>query len=212
MSTQNSSTENQADQNSRSGKGAATSGLLAAVAASSCCIPPVIAALAGVGGIAGSLSWMEPLRPYLIVLAVVAIGYAWYKYYQGQKMDACCAIDAKPKWYQSRGFLVGVSIFAAVSIAFPYYSSIFFPSHEQKEVVVVNAADVQTVTFDVKGMTCNGCAAHVETDVNKLPGIISADAAHEKASARVAFDQTKVNLTQIEEAINATGYEVVGRK
>ena len=200
------------EQTENTGKGAAFSAMFAALAASSCCIPPVIAALAGIGGIAGTLSWIEPFRPYLIGIAVLAIGYAWYNHYQRQKSDECCVIDAKPKWYQTKGFLVGVSIFAAVSIAFPYYSHIFFPSNEKREVIIVNATDIQTVTFDVKGMTCTGCASHVENDVNKLPGIISVEAIYEEATAKVEFDQSKVSLVQIEAAINGTGYQVIGIK
>ena len=64
----------------KTSKNAAYTGLFAAVAASSCCIPPVIALIAGVGGSASALSWMEPFRPYLIGLAIIAIGYAWYSY------------------------------------------------------------------------------------------------------------------------------------
>jgi len=52
-------------------KNAAFTGLFAAIAASSCCIPPVIALIAGVGGSAAALSWVEPFRPYLIVLTVI---------------------------------------------------------------------------------------------------------------------------------------------
>ncbi|MEX2564722.1 MAG: mercuric transport protein MerTP, partial [Cyclobacteriaceae bacterium] len=198
MSTQNLSTESNSEKKQGNGKGAAASGIFAALAASSCCIPPVIAALAGVGGIAGSLSWLEPFRPYLIGLAILAIGYAWYNYYQRQKSDACCAVDAKPKWYQTKGFLVGVTLFAAVSIAFPYYSHIFFSSNDKKEVVIVNASDAEKTTFDVKGMTCGGCEAHVESEVNKLPGIVKVDANHKEATAKVEFDQSKVTLVQIE--------------
>lgn len=210
MSFQDPNAESKRKENS--GKGAAASGIFAALAASSCCIPPVIAAVAGVGGIAGSLSWLEAFRPYLIGIAVIAIGYAWYNYYQRQKSDACCAVDARSKWYQTKGFLVGVSLFAVVSIAFPYYSYIFFSSYDKKEIVVVNASNIQSVSFKVKGMTCRGCEAHVKTDVNKLPGIVSVDANHEEATAKVEFDQSKVSLKQIEDAINATGYKVVGRK
>lgn len=81
-----------------------------------------------------------------------------------------------------------------------------------KEVVIVNASDIQSVAFDIKGMTCNGCASHVENDVNKLPGILKVHASYEEATAKVEFDQTKVSLAQIEEAINGTGYKVVGKK
>ena len=65
----------------KNSKGAVTTGILAAIAASSCCIPPVVAAIAGAGGASTNLSWMEPFRPYLIGLTIVAIGYAWYSYF-----------------------------------------------------------------------------------------------------------------------------------
>ena len=74
----------------KTSKNAAYTGLFAAVAASSCCIPPVIALIAGVGGSASALSWMEPFRPYLIGLAIIAIGYAWYDYLKPKKAEDCC--------------------------------------------------------------------------------------------------------------------------
>ena len=43
----------------RTSKRVAATGIIAALAASSCCIPPIIAAIAGVGGAAGSLSWIS---------------------------------------------------------------------------------------------------------------------------------------------------------
>jgi len=97
-------------------------------------------------------------------------------------------------------------------LAFPNYAHIFYSSNDKKEVVIVNASDIQTEIFDVKGMTCNGCASHVENDVNRLPGIVKVDASYEEATAKVEFDKTKVSLAQIEEAINGTGYKVIGKK
>ena len=48
--------------------------------------------------------------------------------------------------------------------------------------------------------------------MNKLPGIVKVDAIYEEAIAKVEFDKTKVSIAQIEEAINGTGYKVVGKK
>ncbi|MBT8245326.1 mercuric transport protein MerTP [Winogradskyella sp.] len=192
-------------------KNAAYTGLFAAIAASSCCIPPVIALIAGVGGGASALSWMEPFRPYLIAIAVVAIAYAWYMYLKPKKADDCCEVDAKPKWYQTKGFLIGVTLFAAVSIAFPYYSHVFYPDNK-KEVVIVSESNVQTIDFDVKGMTCASCEEHVKHTVNKLEGIVSVEASFENEKAEVKFDSTKTSKEDIEKAINATGYKVVKQK
>jgi copper ion binding protein len=194
----------------KTSKNAAYTGLFAAIAASSCCIPPVIALFAGIGGSASALSFMEPFRPYLIGLAVIAIGYAWYNFLKPKKADDCgCEIE-KPKWFQTKGFLIGITLFAAISIAFPYYSSIFY-SDNKKEVVVVNQSNIQTVNFDVKGMTCASCEEHVKHAVNELDGIVNVKASYEKANVEVQFDNTKTSKEQIEKAINATGYKVINK-
>ncbi|WP_338356896.1 mercuric transport protein MerTP [Yeosuana marina] len=196
----------------KTSKNAAYTGLFAAVAASSCCIPPVIALIAGVGGGASALSWMEPFRPYLIGLAIVAIGYAWYNYLNPKNADDCgCEVDAKPKWFQTKGFLIGITLFAALAIAFPHYASIFYPDNK-KEVVVVSQSDIQTVNFDVKGMTCASCEEHVKHAVNELEGIVNVNASYEKANAEVKFDNTKTSKEDIIKAIDATGYKVINKE
>ncbi|TXD84483.1 mercuric transport protein MerTP [Subsaximicrobium wynnwilliamsii] len=192
-------------------KKAAYTGLFAAVAASSCCIPPVIALIAGVGGSTSALSWMEPFRPYLIVLAIVAIGYAWYDYLKQKKVEDCCEIDAKPKWFQTKGFLIGITLFAVISISFPYYSHIFYPDNK-KEIVIVNQSNIQTVNFDVQGMTCASCEQHVTHAVKKLEGIVNVAASFEKANTKVEFDDSKTSKEDIEKAINSTGYKVIDKE
>lgn len=190
-------------------------GVLTAIAASLCCITPVLALVSGASGIASAFSWMEPARPYLIGITVLVLGFAWYQKLKPRTTEeiACaCEEDENPSFWQTKKFLKIVTLFAALMLAFPNYAHIFYPSNDQKEVIIVNASDIQMVTFDVKGMTCNGCASHVENDVNKLPGIIKVDAVYEEAIAKIEFDQTKVSLAQIEEAINGTGYKVVGKK
>ncbi len=191
-------------------KNAAFTGLFAAIAASSCCIPPVIALIAGIGGASSSLSWMAPFRPYLIGLAVLAIGYAWYNYLKTKKADDCgCEIE-KPKFYQKKGFLISITLFAALSIAFPYYTSVFYPDNNKK-VSVVSEANIDNAAFEIEGMTCQSCEEHIIHSVNQLEGIIQIQSSYESGSAKVQFDSSKTTINQIEEAINATGYSVVNK-
>jgi len=187
-------------------KGVVISGVFAAIAASSCCIPPVIAAIAGVGGASSSLLWMEPFRPYLIGIAFVAIAYAWYNYFKLKSEDDCgCAIE-KPKFYQTKGFLIGMTLFATVSIAFPYYSGIFY-SENKKEVVLVDHSNIEIVEVNIEGMTCDACEHHVNHTVNELTGVISVKTSYANENAIVEFDKTKTTVAEIEEAVNSTGYE-----
>ncbi|MHA7058444.1 mercuric transport protein MerTP [Aquimarina sp. M1] len=192
-------------------KSAAYTGMFAAIAASSCCIPPVIALIAGVGGSASALSWMEPFRPYLIGLAIIAIGYAWYSYLKPINEDDCgCEIDEKPKWFQTKGFLIGITIFAGLSIAFPYYSNMFYPNTE-KQIIVVDKSNIKTTEYKISGMTCASCEAHVNHEVNKLDGIVNSKTSYENGNAIIEFDETKTNVLEIEKAINATGYKVTNK-
>jgi len=183
-------------------------GLLTAIAASLCCITPVLALVAGTSGLASTFSWLEPARPYFAGLTIFALGFAWYQKYKPQKQVDCnCETDENPKFIQSKLFLVLVSAFAAVMLAFPNYAHIFYPKSE-KQVMVVDKSNVQTVEFSIKGMTCAGCEGSVNHQVNKLAGVIKSTASYENGNAIVEFDNSKTSITEIEEAILKTGYSV----
>jgi len=96
-------------------------------------------------------------------------------------------------------------------LAFPYYSGIFYPSTE-KQIIVVNKSDIKTAEFKISGMTCKGCEEHVNYEVNKLNGIVNSKASYENGNTIVEFDGTKINETEIEKAINSTGYNVTDKK
>tara|TARA_R100000935_G_scaffold15310_1_gene30464 strand:+ start:6504 stop:7109 length:606 start_codon:yes stop_codon:yes gene_type:complete len=191
------------------------SGVFAAVAASLCCITPVLAMVAGVSGMASTFSWIEPSRPYFMGFTVLVLGFAWYQKLSpktSKDMECDCEDDKRPKFWQSKTFIGIVTIFAALMLAFPYYADVFYPSNENKQIVIVNENDIHRVSFTIDGMTCNGCAVHVKGEINKLPGIVSVEASYEKGNAEVEFDASKVSAKDIKEAIDATGYTVTGMK
>lgn len=198
---------------SQNNKKAVLTGVFAALAASSCCIPPVIAAIAGVGGIGSNLSWIEPFRPYLIGLAVIAIAYAWYTNLKPKTEDDCgCAVE-KPKWYQTKLFLIGMTVFAAISISFPYYSGIFFNSNSPIEIQANDSTVIEKVILSIDGMTCEGCEHYVIATANNLNGVLKSDASYEKGEARIKFDKSSVTPEEIGEAIEeATGYRITNHK
>jgi len=189
-------------------KGAMITGIFAALAASSCCIPPLIALIAGVGGASSSLAWVEPFRPYLIVFAVLAIGYAWYVHLKPKQADDCgCEIE-KPKFYQKRGFLIGMTIFAILSITLPYYSGIFYPNNS-KEVIAVDSKNIKEIEIKIEGMTCDACENHVDHAVNELNGIIEVSSSYDNENTTIKFDKSQTNKEEIIEAINSTGYKAI---
>ena len=186
--------------------------VITAITASLCCITPVLALIAGTSGIASTFSWLEPFRSYLIGFTVLVIGFAWYQKLKSRnEIDCECETDEKPKFMQSKTFLAIVTVFAIVMLAFPYYSGIFY-SNMEKQIVIVDKSDIKTTEFKINGMTCASCEEHVNHEVNKLNGILNSKASYESGNAIVEFDKTKTNETEIEKAINATGYKVTGKK
>jgi copper chaperone CopZ len=187
-------------------------GLISAIAASLCCITPVLALIAGTSGLASTFSWLEPLRPYFIGLTVLVLAFAWYQKLKPKKQIDCdCETNEKPKFIQSKMFLGIVTVFAIIMLAFPYYTSVFYPQTE-KQIIVVDKSNIQEVEFTVSGMTCTGCEEHINHEVNKLTGIISSNVSYENGKAVVEFDNSKTNITEIEKAINSTGYSVTDKK
>lgn len=190
---------------------AAYAGIFTALAASICCITPVLALIAGTSGIASTFSWVEPYRPYLIGLTILVLMFAWYQKLRPktqEEIDCICEDDAKPTFWQSKRFLFIVTVFAGLMLAFPYYSSIFY-AQPVKDTVYVSQSNIEKHNFKVTGMTCAGCEAHIVSEVNKLDGIISVKASYENADTVVEFDKTKADLLAIREAIESTGYKII---
>jgi copper chaperone CopZ len=183
---------------------------LSAIVASLCCITPVLALVSGVGGIASSFSWLEPVRSYLIGFTILVLGFAWYQKLKPQtaeEIQCACEEDEKPSFMQTKKFLGMVTLFAFLMMAFPYYGQIFYPKINKK-VSVVSSDNIQELTFNVGGMTCSSCEEHVKHAVNQLPGILNTSANSNKGIAIVKFDDSKTDKLTITNAINATGYKV----
>lgn len=185
-------------------------GLFAAFVASLCCVTPVVAFLAGISGAASTFSWVEPFRPYLIGLTALLLGFAWYQKLK-PRWDPECACEENPSYWQSKGFLGIVTVLAALLLAFPYYSDAFFPKQE-KNIVYVQESQVQTITLDIKGMTCTGCEATVKNAANGVNGVLEAEASYDTGKASIKYDQSKTDRQAIVAAINKTGFTVAEKQ
>ena len=183
--------------------------IITTIAASLCCITPVLALIAGTSGIASTFSSIEPFRPYLIALTIIVLAIAWYQKLKPKKQEIDCDCEEeKPKFINSKKFLFLVTLFAGLMLAFPYYSQVFYPN-PNKEVVYVTESTINKVEYNIKGMTCTGCEVHIESEVNKLDGIIEVKANHEKGNTIVKYDKTKVTNKEIEDAVGKTGYKII---
>ena len=70
---------------------------------------------------------------------------------------------------------------------------------------------MQTLSFDVNGMTCGGCTSSVQRALSKLAGISHAEVTLNPGVATVVIDPTRVTPAQIESAISQMGYPAQAR-
>lgn len=186
-----------------------SAGLLAAVASSLCCIAPLLAIIGGVSGGVSAFGWVEPFRPYLIGLSVVALGFAFYQAYRPAKINDCgCEVKEKRSFLNSKGFLWGVALLSALLFTFPYYADVFYPEVEANAGAVAEE-NVVEVIMAVDGMTCDACENHVNHTLLESPGVIEAFSSYSGGWAKVRFDGSKTDVSELAERLEKeTGYRV----
>jgi copper chaperone len=65
---------------------------------------------------------------------------------------------------------------------------------------------MQTLSFDVSGMTCGGCTGSVQRALSKIDGVSHAEVTLRPGVATVVTDPERVTSAQIEAAISGLGY------
>ena len=182
--------------------------LLGAVTASLCCITPFLTLIAGTSSLAATFSWIAPYRPYLIELTLFVLGITWYqKLYTPKEIDGDCR-PVKPRFIHSKPFLGIVTVVALLMLAFPYYFGILYPD-PGSQVISYDPSMIHRTEFKIDGMTCSGCEAPIVDEVNQLKGILHLTVSYDSSNAIIAYDPTQTNEYKIEQAINASGYQVI---
>ena len=64
-----------------------------------------------------------------------------------------------------------------------------------------------TVTLNIDGMTCGGCVKSVTKVLNGLDGVRSATVSLENKNAQVEFDEDKIQIAQLVEAVEDAGFD-----
>lgn len=191
----------------------AGAGALSAIAASLCCITPVVALLAGSSSIASTFSWIEPARPYLIGLSIAVLAFSWYivlKPVKAGNADCNCETTKKASFLQSKTFLGIITVFAILMMGFPLYAKMFYPKPKIQATTPVQPDNRQQVKFTIAGMTCESCEEHVNHELSQVNGVLAYKTSYASKSSLVTFDKSKVDVQAIESAINKTGYTVKG--
>ena len=104
-------------------------GVIAAIAASLCCIGPLVLVMLGVGGAwVANLAVLEQFGPYFLGAAIIALFFAWKKIYRAPAA-ACtpgslCAMPQTNRIYKVLFWMVAVLV--VLALIFPYLAPLFY--------------------------------------------------------------------------------------
>lgn len=68
---------------------------------------------------------------------------------------------------------------------------------------------METITLNIGGMACGGCAATVEKALLALDGVVSAEVSHTESRADITYDAAKVQPATMRAAVETAGYKVM---
>jgi mercuric ion transport protein len=112
----------------QSGKGFLLAGILAAVGASICCVGPLVLLALGVSGAwIGSLTALEPCRPFFIGLTLLFLGFAFHRLYFARRVCTPGSVCANPRTLKRQRFafwIVTVLVLGLISV--PWLAPLFY--------------------------------------------------------------------------------------
>ena len=70
---------------------------------------------------------------------------------------------------------------------------------------------MNTVTFKIDGMHCDGCAANIQSLLKRKAGVQKVAASFREGEVRILYDANAVTEEQLVAAIENSGYRVSAR-
>ncbi|MEZ5413652.1 MAG: mercuric transporter MerT family protein [Opitutaceae bacterium] len=177
-----------------------TGGVFAGIAASLCCIGPLVALSLGLGSFAAS-AWFAQWRPVFLGLTFVLLGLAWYLTYRKPKVDCEDGSCARPPGRAAR---VSLWLGTLVAVAAAIYPSLPV-AHQQINAAVVTSGDAQFAVL-IPSMDCPPCAAGIEASLARAPGVKQAVVNYDTKQAVLVYDPTVTNRDELLSLIDHSGF------
>jgi len=153
----------------RAKKATLAGAVLAAIAASSCCIGPLILAALGVGG-ASAFATLGAFRPYILGVTAALLAGGFYLTYRKPQVtaggDACFCDSSKPK--ANRAARIGLWTATALVVVFASAPPLLAAATHAAPVPVAAGQSVEQATIPVAGLDCEACAAPPRKALTKI--------------------------------------------
>ncbi len=162
------------------------SAVVAAVLASACCILPLV--LGGLGiSIVAVAGFFESVRPYLLAVTVVLLGAAFYFSYSRKRECAPGGESELPRLGLKRfnRSMLWFATLAVLALAFFPSYAVLFAGDEIPPRPALDEVASETVVLSVDGMTCEGCAAEIQRQLIRVPGVLHAAVSFDTSEAIV---------------------------
>lgn len=186
--------------------------LVTGALASACCIGPLVLGVLGLGSL-GLASGMAAFRPWFLALTAILLSVGFYFAYRPRAAEACATgpACAKPASRRSQRIALWAVTVAALAVA-------SYPSWGARVVGSAPRADrpvraSTSVSLAIEGMTCPACAAEVEQELVKVPGVARAEVSYQNRSAAVQLARSGASPRALVSAVERAGYRarLVGR-
>ncbi len=181
-----------------------TGGFLSAVAASLCCIGPLLALVAGAGSFAAT-GWFERWRPVFLAVTAVLLAVAWWRTLRARRMacqDSACASPGRGPW------TLGVLAFSTVLVgAVALFPQIAQTAVNRPVATAATPAQGSVLRVRIPGMDCAACALGIEGTLKRVPGVRAASVRYASKEADVVYDAAAISREAVIARIDATGFK-----
>jgi len=179
---------------------ALTGGVFAGVAASLCCIGPLVALSLGLGSFAAS-TWFAQWRPAFLAVTFLLLGFAWYLTYRQPAEDCKNGSCSRPPGTAARISLWLGTLVALVAAIYPSLPA----ANHRIDATAVAVGDAK-LSVRIPSMDCPPCAKGIEASLSRAHGVKQAVVDYDTKAAVLIYDPTVTNPDQLLALIDASGF------
>lgn len=176
-----------------------------AIFASLCCTGPILLGILG-ATTAISFTWIEVLRPYLIVFALFSLSIAFWQTSKRKIAIDCCSIEEQKRKKQIRRSLWVIVPITLFFLAFPNMLQ------SSDSTAVSKEQDQRLLSYDVEGMTCSGCAVGLESTLSSTEGIDQCKVSFETKEMICVVQPETLKKNKLEAFVLELGYKLVDKE
>lgn len=174
--------------------------LVAALAASACCIGPILLAALGVTSM-GFLAYLDPWRPVLLgITAVLVVSGLWAAFRPSTRSMDACGCPAPRSRRTGRVLMVLVALVAGAAVAYPWLSA---RNGSTTGTAGGRVAATRGAEIAIKGITCPSCAETITRRLVVVPGVAEASVDLDRDVAIVRYDPRTTTPAALVAAVSA---------